>query len=61
MLDLLWNDPKKTPKYDTSLTYCENEFWKDLNKLNGREKKIFEIEVRMKKIIKQLSKPFSII
>ena len=29
---------KKNPKYDTSLTYCENEFWKDLNKLNGREK-----------------------
>ena len=38
MLDLFWNDPKKNPKYDTSLTYCENEFWKDLNKLNGREK-----------------------
>ena len=38
MLDLFWNDPKKNPKYDTSLTYCENELWKDLNKLNGREK-----------------------
>ena len=39
----------------------KNEFWKHLNKLNGREKYIFDIEVRMKKIIKQLSKPFSII
>ena len=38
MRDLFWNDPKKTAKYDTSLTCSENEFWKDLNKLNGREK-----------------------
>ena len=55
------NDSKKTFQYDNSLTCCEMISRRISPNSTAEESKISDTEVQMKKNVRQLSKPFSII